>query len=519
MKKLKQLFAFATILCMLFALAACGSNNTNSAQGNNDSSANTENTAPTTPADSTDTKTSLAGTYNFDYTDVYGDITTITVTLKDDSSFNLMTRGAMGNGVYSGTQWSDNGDSTVTTGATDNTLGVDWADADGSVTWAIDGSGISPVGYEVPTEFLEKAAFADPTTGAEAVGIYTFGEVNDHGSTVPYVVWVNANGTYTVYMNNSFTGLHAYSGDSWIVNSESVVSFGPATYEGDDPMGSWFDADNGFSSSWVLHGDGTCEPVGYTGSSAAVDTAELPEEIYPAGAEHVGVYTFGEVNDHGSTVPYVFWFNADGTANIYMNNAFTGLHEYDGEWTYDGDGVISVGTLTYEGDDPMGAWFDTDNGYASSYTVNNDGTVSPAGYTGSSAAVDTASLPAEIYPTFSSLAGTYYFGEVNDHGSTVPYAVVLKADNNAMVLMDNSFTGVHTYTGEWTDNGDGTISIGALTYEGDAPMGSWFNADDGFSSSWQIGAGTCSPVGYTGSSASVSGSDFSEAAIAEINAF
>lgn len=39
-----------------------------------------------------------------------------------------------------------------------------------------------------------------------------------------------------------------------------------------------------------------------------------------------------------------------------------------------------------------------------------------------------------------------------------------------MIHMDNSFTGVHSYTAEeWTYNGDGTVSIGALSYEGDPP--------------------------------------------------
>ena len=511
MKRMKKLLAFGTALCLLFALAACNS----SSPSGDSSAAPSEETKQNEP----ETDAGMAGTYRFDYTDAYGDITTFTVTLKEDGTFTLMTLGALGNGVYSGAGWTDNGDGTFTTGATDPALSIDWAEADGSATWIVDGANAAPVSYEAPTEFLDKAAFSDPTIGAEAVGIYLFGEVNERGSTVPYGIWVNADGTYVIYMNNSFTGLHAYSGDSWTINGDSIISFGPATFEGDAPMGTWFDADNGYTSSWKLHGDGTCEALNYDGGSTSVSSSDLPEEVYPAGGEYVGVYTFGEVNERGSTVPYSMWVNADGTINIFMNNSFTGLHEYDGEWTYEGDGVISVGPLTYEGDEPMGTWFDSGNGFSSSYTLNADGTFSPMNYTGGSTSIDVSTLPAEIYPLYTSLAGTYYFGEVNDHGSTVPYAVVLKDSGSALVLMDNSFTGVHAYTGDWTDNGDGTISIGALTYEGDDPMGTWFDGDNGFSSSWRVSAGVCSPMNYDGASTTISSDAFSEEALNAIAAF
>jgi hypothetical protein len=513
MKQWKKATALLLALCMVLGLAACGSSDTgdqSTAPGTGDQSAVSDET----PAES-----NLAGSYDFNYVDAYGDTTNFTVTLRDGGDFNVMTVGAMGSAVYTGVEWTDNGDGTVTTSTTSPALELDWVEEDGSVTWTIDGSNVTPVGYTAPTEFLSKDASKDPTTGAEAVGVYVFGQVNDHGSTVPFVVWVNADGTYAIHMNNSFTGLHTYTGTSYTINSDSVISFGPATFEGDEPMGDWFDVDNGFSSSWVLHGDGTCEPAGYTGSQVEVETADLPEEIYPDGAEYVGVYVFGQINDHGSTVPFVVWVNAGGTAAIHMNNSFTGLHTYTGEWTYEGDGVVSIGTLSYEGDEPMGDWFDVDNGFASKWVLSTDGTCVPDGYVGTVDTVNTQELPESIYPKYNSLAGTYYFGQINDHGSTVPYAVVLKDDGNAMIVMDNSFTGTHSYTGTWTDNGDGTVSIGTLTFEGDEPMGDWFDVDNGFASSWTVGGGTCAPVGYTGESTSVSASDFSDEATDVINAF
>jgi hypothetical protein len=514
MKKWTKALTLLLALCLMLSLAACGGNN-------NDTTDETETEQPEQQEENTEPETteSIAGTYDFNYVDAYGDTTNFTVTLRDGGDFNMMTVGAMGSAIYSGAEWTDNGDGTFTTGAVDPALDLDWVGADGTVTWTIDGSNVTPAGYTAPTEFLSKDAFKDPTNGAEAVGVYVFGQINDHGSTVPFVVWVNADGTYAIHMNNSFTGLHTYTGTSYTINSESVITFGPATFEGDEPMGDWFDVDNGFSSSWVLHGDGTCEPANYTGEQTTVTTSDLPTEIYPDGAEYVGVYLFGQINDHGSTVPYIVWINADGTAAINMNNSFTGLHTYTGEWTYEGDGVVSIGALSYEGDEPMGDWYDVDNGFASTWVLNSDGTCVPDGYTGTVAEVNGLDQPESVYPRYNSLAGTYYFGQINDHGSTVPFAVVLKDSGEAMIVMDNSFTGVHSYTGEWTDNGDGTVSIGALTYEGDEPMGDWFDVGNGFASSWTVGGGVCEPVGYTGDSTSVTASDFSDDAIAAINNF
>ena len=111
----------------------------------------------------------------------------------------------------------------------------------------------------------------------------------------------------------------------------------------------------------------------------------------------------------------------------------------------------------------------------------------------------------------------YYFGQVNKFGSTVPYAVVLKDDGTAKIVMDNSFTGVHAYTAtEYTVEGD-LVSIGALTFEGDTPMGDWFNADAGYTSTWKLnGDGTCVPDGYKDTVVPVEADKLSDGAKAEI---
>ena len=396
MNTLKKLLAVAAALCMVVVLAACGSSDADStpAPGTSDG----EQT-PDVPA-------GIAGTYHFDHTDVYGDITSFTVTIKDDGSFNMMTLGAMGSNIYSGAEWTDHGDGTFTTGATDKALDVDWAGPDGSVTWVIDGANVVPDGYEEPTEFLSND-LKDPTNAAEAVGVYTFGQVNSWGSTIPYVVWLNADGTAVIYMDNSFTGVHSYTAEEWTYNGNGTVSIGALSYEGDPPKtenaGPWF-ADDTYESTWTIRGDGTCVPVNYTDSVMSVDTGSLPEELYYEGIENAGVYVFGQVNSWGSTIPYVVWLNADGTAAIHMDNSFTGVHSYTAEeWTYNGDGTVSIGALSYEGDPPKtenaGPWF-ADDTYESTWTIYGDGTCMPVNYTDSVMDVDVSALPEEIYPRF-----------------------------------------------------------------------------------------------------------------------
>ena len=509
MKTFKKVSATVVALTMAASLAACGG-------------ASSETTTTTTASSETETTTaevaSIAGTYRFDYTDPYGDVTTFTVTLKEDGSFNIMTLGAMGSGVYNGTEWTDNGDGTFTTGAADAAIDTEFVAEDGTITWKIDGTNAVPVDYVEPTEFIEKTS--DPANAAEAVGVYVFGMVNDWGTTVPYILWVNADGSYNIHMNNQRTGLHSYSG-TWTYSQDNIIACGPAAYEGDTPQGDFFDADNEYSSEWYLYADGTCTPTNYEGQTAEVSLSEQPAEIYPANADLVGIYLFGMVNDWGTTVPYVLWINADGTAAVHMNNSRTGLHSYyASEWTVADDGTVSLGSLTYEGDTPQGDFFDADNGYASTWTLNTDGTAIPTNYTGSTGDIDTNELPASIYPAGNATVGTFYFGMVNDWGTTVPYILKIKSDGTCQIVMDNQRTGVHIYTGTITDNGDGTITTSELTYEGDTPQGDFFDADNGYASTWKLNTdGTAVPTNYEGTVVDVDTGSLTDEAKEAVQAF
>ena len=384
MKAMKKIPAFVLALSLLLALAACGGN------GEQESTASPS----PSPSQNAEEQASLAGNYDFNYVDAYGDVTSFKVTIKDGGSFNILTTGALGNAAYAGTSWEDNGDGTFTTGAIDGAPSLDWIAEDGSITWTVDGSDVSPVGYTEPTEFLEKSAVSDPASAKECVGVYTFGEYNaERGSTTPWVVWVNADGTYRFWRDNAFLGLRGFSG-TWTYEGDHVVAFDAAVFdvEGADPVGDFFGEN--YTSSWTLYGDGTCVPAGYEGTPSDVDVSALSDPaLYPDGAEYVGVYTFGEYNaERGSTTPWVVWVNADGTYRFWRDNAFLGLRGFSGEWTYKGDGTFdfSAAVFDVEGADPVGGFFGEN--YTSTWTCNTDGTCVPDGYTGTPSDVDMSSI-------------------------------------------------------------------------------------------------------------------------------
>ena len=278
--------------------------------------------------------------------------------------------------------------------------GANFVAEDGTVKWLVDGAAATPDGYVAPTEFVEKeGAVKDPTTKAEAVGVYVCGQTNKFGSVVPYILWLNADGTVAIHMNNSFTGLRTFTGNEWSISEEGIVHIGALTASEGTPFGDWFNADDNYSSDWKVYGNGICCPVGFEASSGTVNTDEQPAEIYPANADKVGVYVCGQTNKFGSVVPYIVWLNADGTVAIHMNNSFTGLRTFTGsEWSVNDDGTVHIGALTASEGTPFGDWFNADDGYSSDWTMYDNGTCCPVGFEASSGTVNLAEQPTEIYP-------------------------------------------------------------------------------------------------------------------------
>ena len=380
--KASKIFALILACCMVFALCACGSTT---------ASSSASEPAAEEPAAVEETA-DITGNYHFDYTDIYGDVSSFTVTLKD-GSFNITVLGA-NTGVYTGSEWTDNGDGTFTTAATEPALEYDFAGEDGSVTWTIDGSNVIPAGYIAPTEFVEKAAVSDPASAAECVGVYMFGAYNaERGSTTPFILWINADGTYRMFRDNAYLGLRGFSGE-WSYVDGNVVALSAAIFdeEDKDPVDDFFNDD--WSSSWSLYGDGTAIPDGYEGTPGVVDISTISDmSILPDGYDYVGVYSFGAYNaERGSTTPFILWINADGTYRMFRDNAFLGLRGFSGEWTYNGDGVFAFSAAVFdeEDKDPVDDFFADD--WSSVWTCSKDGTCVPEGYEGTAAAVDMSTI-------------------------------------------------------------------------------------------------------------------------------
>ncbi len=403
MKKMKTIIALFLAACLLLALAACGSSSsstTDTSETPDTSSETSEAVSSEEEEETEEVAASLAGSYSCQIVNSYGDNLTVTVMIKDSGDASIITLDDAGNvETYTCDSWTDNGDGSFTTSAINEEIDWAWIPDDGSITWVIDGETVTPAEYVEPSDFLEKTDSADPQTVAEAVGIYVFAQVNSFGSTVPYVLWVNGDGTVTIYMNNSFTGLRTYTSDEWYLNDDGTLHIGATEADSGTPFGDWFIEENDYASDWNLYGNGTCTPVGFEDEAGTVDVSELPEEIYPADADAVGIYVFAQVNSFGSTVPYVLWVNGDGTVTIYMNNSFTGLRTYTSdEWYLNDDGTLHIGATEADSGTPFGDWFIEENDYASDWTLYSNGTCVPVGFEDEAGTVDVSELPEDIYP-------------------------------------------------------------------------------------------------------------------------
>lgn len=245
----KKWLAAALALVLIFALAACG------AQTSEPESVaeTTEETVAAEPI--------AAGIYAFAYRDIYGDISRVSVRLNDDGSFDIMTLGAIGVASVSGSAWTDNGDGTFTTGATDKVLDVDFFGADGSVTWTLlDDVNVVPVDYVEPTEFEERPAVA---SASEELPENTYAWKETAFLPTDWLLEVLDDGTYKLSETNDLVGSQEYGG-TIISQDGDVLVCGPL--EGNRPgVDNWCTPAEGFT---VVLGNGTFEPVSESGTAS-----------------------------------------------------------------------------------------------------------------------------------------------------------------------------------------------------------------------------------------------------------
>lgn len=217
---MKKLLAMIAALGLLCSLAAC-----------NNSPAVTDTADPTPSAEE-----SIAGTYHFEYVDKYGDTTRFSILLRADETFTVMTSmGALGDNLCSGTSWTDNGDGTFTTGATDNVLDLDFIADDGTITWTMldDDGTVAPAGYVEPTEFEDKPVEDD---GGVSSGIYTYTE-NNGFMEIEWVMLLRADGIYELTENGRDTYVGPYAIEGTQVICGAMTDTKPQLFDWCNPEG------------------------------------------------------------------------------------------------------------------------------------------------------------------------------------------------------------------------------------------------------------------------------------------
>lgn len=322
MKNCNRFLALILALCMIFAFTACG----------------TQPAEPTQePTQATEAvEAGIAGTYHFEHVDEYGDTSRFSIKLRNDGTFTVMTSvGPLGDNICNGTQWTDNGDGTFTTGATDNVLELDFIAEDGTIVWTmLDEEGnVSPVGYTEPTEFLEKPVEEEEEAGPVG-GVYTYLESGLAPFDTLWTLTLNEDGTYVLSEENERAGLTEYTG-AYTIEGSTVIC-GPMG-ETQPGLFSWSNPE-GFT---VTTGATTFAPVGVDG----VELAEEPAEAVPAGVvtklPEITTFTYVESGLAPFDTLWTLTLNEDGTYVLSEENERAGLVEYPGvSYTRDGNTVV-----------------------------------------------------------------------------------------------------------------------------------------------------------------------------------
>lgn len=217
------------------------------------------------------------------------------------------------------------------------------------------------------------------------------------------------------------------------------------------------------------------------------------ESVFRGAAEFGGGDVAGELAQLAYNVMY-------GEAGVdYAVQTPQGIGQWwtvDADWSGDGVAYLAncdiVNAVTVQDFDPLAdltkdtttIYWDSENGY------NEAAEETPAEASEEPAPeYDLAAEPIE--------AGEYKCEELTPFDFYVYWTITLNDDGTYSILEENPAMGNSTYTGTaWTDNGDGTLTTGAM--EGDArPMAGWFDAD-GVGSWGNLGGGML--VGLEGES-------------------
>ena len=322
--------------------------------------------------------------------------------------------------------------------------------------------------------------------GVSAAG----GEVADSVANTAYAIMYGTEGVD--YFKKNPDGIAAWwtVDEKWGSGTAYVAHFNilsGATVQGFDPIAALTDENTvqyWNSKDGYIPEENAEEPAGAPESPAG-EAPALTGVTIPAGE-----YTYEETTPFGA-MGWVVTLNDDGTAKFGQpDNAEMGSPMWDAKWTDNGDGTVLTAEAVGEGPQIAGFWENN----SILWQVLNDGKIVPVKsddyaddvakfglFTGGTAA---GGAPVE--------PGEYSFMESTPFGEML-WTVTLNEDGTyVMGQPENKEMGSPMWTGNWVDNGDGTVLCGNAQGEGPQIASFWKN--NGIT--WTInGDGTVTPVG------------------------
>lgn len=295
---MKKLIALILAAVMLFALAACGAQQTAPAAESAAESAAADGEVYTYEQD--------MGTYTV----------TWTLTLNSDGSLTLDELNGRLNITtnHSGDSWSKRDDGRITTGPwSDDATVPEFAAADGTIIWELSGSSATP--------------WVDTSGLSKLLGTYVYEE--DKGDfIVKWTLTLNKDFTYALVEYHGMSGNETlHTGSEYTDDGESLVQCGP--WDAKDNV-SDFMAPNG-ACDWIVSADGTMVPAH---EAEAAETAALQP----------GKYTFNDETPMGTSVFEVL-IMGNGNCRIDVTaHDETVSHEVEG-FTDLGNGYFETGAL------------------------------------------------------------------------------------------------------------------------------------------------------------------------------
>ena len=187
-----------------------------------------------------------AGEYKCDEMTPFNFIVYWTVTLNEDGSYSIFEENsAMGNSTYTGTEWTDNGDGTLTTGPMEGDARpmAGWFDADGVGTWGNLGDGML-VGITAESEASDEPS--GEAAVAENAYLYEFDGLM---GTETMQIELNDDGSCLMSLPGNVMILDVYEG-TWTREGDTVTITGFTNVDSSSPytkpgLWAWIDSATG----------------------------------------------------------------------------------------------------------------------------------------------------------------------------------------------------------------------------------------------------------------------------------